>query len=97
LGARLVISSGSTPQSIALARQSGAHHVFDYKRDDVAAKVAELTGGKGVDLVFDATYSEAGLLRPRRRSGKAAAGSCWGSAPERRHAWSKPIARSIPF
>ncbi len=33
LGAGLVISSGSTPQSIALARQSGAHHVLDYKRD----------------------------------------------------------------
>jgi threonine dehydrogenase-like Zn-dependent dehydrogenase len=62
LGAGLVISSGSTPQSIALARQSGAHHVFDYKRDDVAAEIAELTGGRGVDLVFDATYSEAGFV-----------------------------------
>ena len=31
LGAGRVISSGSTPQSIALARQSGAHYVFNYK------------------------------------------------------------------
>ena len=62
LGAGLVISSGSTPQSIALARQSGAHHVFDYKRDDIAAEIAKLTGGRGVDLVFDATYSERGLV-----------------------------------
>jgi NADPH:quinone reductase-like Zn-dependent oxidoreductase len=31
LGAGLVISSGSTLQSTALARQSGAHYVFDYK------------------------------------------------------------------
>jgi NADPH:quinone reductase-like Zn-dependent oxidoreductase len=62
LGAGLVISSGSTPESIALAQQSGARHVLDYKRDDVAAKIAELTGGKGVDLVFDATYSEAGFI-----------------------------------
>ena len=62
LKAGLVISSGSTPQSIALARQSGAHHVFDYRHDDVAAKIAELTGGQGVDLVFDATYSEAGFI-----------------------------------
>src|SRR6202047_4198576 len=62
LEAGRVISSGSTPQSIALARQSGAHHVFDYKRDDVAAEIAELTGGRGVDLVFDATYSEAGFV-----------------------------------
>jgi NADPH:quinone reductase-like Zn-dependent oxidoreductase len=58
LGAGLVISSGSTPQSIALARQSGAHHVFDYKRDDIAAEIAKLTSGRGVELVFDATYSE---------------------------------------
>jgi NADPH:quinone reductase-like Zn-dependent oxidoreductase len=62
LWAGLVISSGSSPQSIALARQSGAHHVFDSKRDDVAAKIAELTGGQGVDLVFDATYSEMGFV-----------------------------------
>ena len=63
LGAGLVISSGSTPQSIALARQSGAHHVFDYKRDDVAAEIAKLTRGRGVDLVFDATYSEQGFIQ----------------------------------
>ena len=62
LGAGLVISSGSTPQSIGLARQSGAHHVFDYKRDDVAAEIAKLTGGRGVDFVYDATYSEHGFV-----------------------------------
>jgi NADPH:quinone reductase-like Zn-dependent oxidoreductase len=63
LGAGLVISSGSTPQSIALARQSGANHVFDYKRDDVAAEIAKLTRGRGVDLVFDTTYSEQGFIQ----------------------------------
>jgi NADPH:quinone reductase-like Zn-dependent oxidoreductase len=62
LGAGPVISSGSTPQSIALARQSGAHHVFDYKRDDIAAEIAKLTSGRGVDLVFDATDSEQGFV-----------------------------------
>lgn len=73
LGAGLVISSGSTPQSIALARQSGAHHVFDYKRDDIAAEIAKLTSGQGVDLVFDATYSEAGFVETAktvRRGGR---------------------------
>jgi len=62
LEAGLVISSGSTPQSMALARQSGAHHVFDYKRDDIAAEIARLTGGRGADLIFDATYSEVGFI-----------------------------------
>ena len=62
LGAGLVISSGSTPPSTALARQSGAHHVFDYKRDYIAAEISKLTGGRGADLVFDATYSEHGFV-----------------------------------
>ena len=62
LGAGLVISSGSTPESIALARQSGAHQVFDFKRDDSAAEIAKLTSGQGVDVVFDATYSEQGFV-----------------------------------
>ena len=62
LGAGLVISSGSTSRSMALARQSGAHYVFDYKRDDIAAEILTLTGGRGADLVFDATYSEPGFV-----------------------------------
>jgi NADPH:quinone reductase-like Zn-dependent oxidoreductase len=62
LGAGPVISSGSTPQSIALARRSGAHHVFDYKREDIGAEITRLTDGRGVDVVFDATYSEAGFM-----------------------------------
>jgi NADPH:quinone reductase-like Zn-dependent oxidoreductase len=62
LGAGLVISSGSASQSMALARQSGAHYVFDYKRDDVSAEISKLTGGRGADLVFDATYSEKGFV-----------------------------------
>jgi len=62
LGAGLVISSGSTLQSTALARQSGARYVFDYKRDDIAAEISKLTDGLGADLVFDATYSERGFV-----------------------------------
>jgi NADPH:quinone reductase-like Zn-dependent oxidoreductase len=63
LEAGLVISSGSTPQSIALARWCGAHHVFNYNRDEIAAEIAKLTSGRGVDLVFDATYTEQGFAK----------------------------------
>jgi NADPH:quinone reductase-like Zn-dependent oxidoreductase len=63
LGAGLVISSGSTLQSTTLSRQSGAHYVFDYKRDDIVAEISKLTGGRGADLVFDATYSEPGFVQ----------------------------------
>lgn len=58
LGARTILSSGGSPQSRALASASGANHVFDYRSDDVAGEIARLTGGQGVDVVFDATYSE---------------------------------------
>ncbi|SDL38513.1 quinone oxidoreductase family protein [Nonomuraea jiangxiensis] len=73
LGARTVISSGGRPESIALARRSGAHEVFDYRRDDIAAEIAKLTGGRGADLVFDTTYSErsfAETARTVRRGGR---------------------------
>ena len=39
----------------------GAHHVFNDKPDDVAAEIAKLTGGRGVDFVIDATYREQGV------------------------------------
>jgi NADPH:quinone reductase-like Zn-dependent oxidoreductase len=58
LGARTVISSGSTPASIERARASGADYVFDYKTEDVGAEIAKLTGGRGVDVVYDITYNE---------------------------------------
>ena len=58
LGAACVISSGSKPESIELARSSGAHHVLNYKDDDVGAEVDRITNGAGVDLVYDTTYSE---------------------------------------
>ena len=73
LGANQVISSGSTAQSMALARKSGAHHVFDYRRDDISAEIAKLTDGRGADVVFDATYSEAGFVETAktvRRGGR---------------------------
>ncbi len=58
LGGGTIISSGGNAQSRALATASGANHVFDYRHDDIAQEVARLTQGRGVDLVFDATYSE---------------------------------------
>jgi NADPH:quinone reductase-like Zn-dependent oxidoreductase len=62
MGAKRVISSGSTPASIALAKSSGAHDVFDYKKDDVNAEIMKLTDGAGVDLAFDTTYNEASFV-----------------------------------
>jgi hypothetical protein len=62
LGVRTIISSGGSEASCALAKASGATHVLDYRKDDVAAEIAKLTRGKAVDLVYDTTYNEASFV-----------------------------------
>ncbi|GAP86073.1 putative quinone oxidoreductase protein [Rosellinia necatrix] len=47
------IGTASTPAKAELARAAGAAHVIDYGREDVRARVAELTGGQGCAAVFD--------------------------------------------
>jgi NADPH:quinone reductase-like Zn-dependent oxidoreductase len=74
LGVKTVISSGGNALSRILAGDAGADHVFDYRKDDVAAEIARLTDGKGVDLVFDATYSEASFVAT---SGMVRRGGQW--------------------
>jgi len=61
-----VVSSGSTAESMALARASGADHVFNYKQDNIATQIAQLTQGRGVDVVFDVTYSEQSFIDSAR-------------------------------
>ena len=48
-----VITTVSSPEKRAIAQKAGAHHVIDYKREDVASRVEEITGGKGVDAVLE--------------------------------------------
>jgi NADPH:quinone reductase-like Zn-dependent oxidoreductase len=62
LEAGSVISSGSKPDTMALAKKFGAQQVFNYRTDVTVERVNEFTDGKGVDLVFDATYNEAGFV-----------------------------------
>lgn len=49
----IVIGTVSTDAKGDLARAHGCDHIVNYSREDVAASVRELTGGKGVDVVFD--------------------------------------------
>ncbi len=51
-----VIATASSPAKAARARQGGADHVIDYRREDVAARVREITGGSGVDHVVDVDF-----------------------------------------
>jgi len=52
MGAR-VIATASTDAKRALARDHGADEVIDYTAGGFKDKVRELTGGRGVDVVFD--------------------------------------------
>ncbi len=56
LGAR-VLATASGPGAAELVKGLGAEAVIDFKTEDVAARVLELTGDKGVDLVHELVIS----------------------------------------
>ncbi len=63
MGAK-VIAAASTEEKLALARKMGADECINYSEDNLKDKIKELTGGKGVDVVYDPVggdYSEAAL------------------------------------
>jgi len=69
IGAR-VITTVSTSEKAELSREAGASDVILYSDQDFVAEVKRLTGGKGVDVVYDSvgkTTFEGSLncLRPR--------------------------------
>ena len=69
IGAR-VIGTVSTGEKAKLARDAGADDIILYTQTDFEAETKRLTGGKGIDVVYDSvgkTTFEKGLnlLRPR--------------------------------
>jgi NADPH2:quinone reductase len=69
LGAR-VITTVSTQAKAELSREAGASDVILYTQQDFEAEVKHLTGGKGVDVVYDSvgktTFDQSlNCLRPR--------------------------------
>jgi NADPH2:quinone reductase len=52
IGAR-VIAGASSAEKLAIAKAYGADHFVNYAEQDLKAVVKELTGGKGVDVVYD--------------------------------------------
>ncbi len=51
-----VIATVSSEEKAARARAGGAAHTIDYRREDVAARVAEFTGGAGVNHVVEVDF-----------------------------------------
>ena len=69
-----VISTVSTPEKAELARSAGAHDVILYTQEDFEPAVKRITGGRGVDVVYDSVGKETferslKCLRPRRHDG----------------------------
>jgi NADPH2:quinone reductase len=65
-----VIGTASTEEKARLARDAGAHEVILYTQSDFESETRRLTGGHGVEVVYDSvgkTTFEKGLnvLRPR--------------------------------
>ena len=73
-GASQVIAIDIHPQRLALARELGATDVIDARGQDVAATIAELTGGAGVQGAIE-TSGNPQALKTAIRS-LAAAGTC---------------------
>jgi NADPH2:quinone reductase len=62
-GAR-VLTTVSSAEKAAHAKAAGADHVIDYKREDVAERVREITEGRGVDRVLEVQFAGNAALAP---------------------------------
>ena len=65
-----VIGTVSSEDKAALARENGCTHTIVYTKEDVVARVKELTGGKGCPVVYDGVGKDTYLksldcLQPR--------------------------------
>ena len=74
LGATTIGTAGGA-EKCALAAAHGYDHVIDYKSEDVAARVMEITGGAGADVAYDSVGKDtfASTLASLKRHGTAVA------------------------
>lgn len=70
LGAQAIGTVGS-PEKAAMARANGYAHTIEYRRENFAERVAEITGGKGCDVVYDSVGKDTwrGSLKSLKRRG----------------------------
>lgn len=58
-----VITSGSKSSALTTLRELGGIEVIDHSKEDLVARVLELTSGRGVDIVFDPTYIASSMVK----------------------------------
>jgi NADPH:quinone reductase len=83
VGAR-VIACASTRDKLALCRAHGADETIDYADDDLRERIAAVTGGAGIDVVYDpvgASYTEPALRSLRWRGRLLVVGFAAGEIP----------------
>lgn len=59
-----VIAAGSSDEKLAVCRTHGADHLLNYATSDLKQGLRDLTGGKGVDVIYDCVggaYAEPAL------------------------------------
>jgi NADPH2:quinone reductase len=59
-----VITTISSAEKAKAAREAGADHCIDYKREDVGARVMEITGKRGADAVLELDLAANAKLIP---------------------------------
>jgi NADPH2:quinone reductase len=47
------IGTAGSPEKVAMAKANGYAHVIDYRAEDFASRVKEITAGKGCDVAYD--------------------------------------------
>ncbi len=57
LGAK-VIAAASSAEKLAVCAEHGADELINYSSEDLRARLKEITGGKGVDVVYDPVGGE---------------------------------------
>jgi NADPH2:quinone reductase len=60
----VVISTVSSPAKAEIARQAGADHVIDYRRESVGERVRAITGNRGVHAVIEVDLAANAKLLP---------------------------------
>lgn len=83
LGLR-VIACASSDDKLALCLERGADETINYNREDLRGRIKEITGGNGVDLIYDAVggaYTEAALRSSAWRARLLVIGFAAGDVP----------------
>jgi NADPH:quinone reductase len=80
-----VIAAASTAEKLAIARAHGADELIDYSSEDLRERIKALTGGRGVDIVYDPVggqYTEPALRSVGWRGRHLVVGFAAGDIPQ---------------